>query len=109
MLETLFARWPLGAAVALLLVQSLPAAEIAPEKGDGKSTGLKNEDRQPGPVVAPASPEAQSALKRIRVPAGLKLDLWAAEPLLANPVAFCLDEQGRVFVSETYRYRTSVL
>ena len=29
--------------------------------------------------------------------------------MLANPVAFDFDEKGRLFVSETYRYRTSVL
>ena len=28
---------------------------------------------------------------------------------MANPVAFCLDEKGRVFVAETHRYRSSVL
>ncbi len=29
--------------------------------------------------------------------------------MLANPVAFDFDEKGRLFVSETYRYRSSVL
>ena len=29
--------------------------------------------------------------------------------MLANPVAIDFDEKGRLFVSETYRYRTSVL
>ena len=74
-----------------------------------QTKGLKPENRQPKPVVAPASPEAANNLKRIKVPAGLQLDLWAAEPMLANPVAFCIDERGRIFVSETYRYRTSAL
>ena len=40
---------------------------------------------------------------------GLQAKLWAAEPMLANPVAFDFDEKGRLFVSETHRYRTSVL
>ncbi|HEY6168620.1 MAG TPA: PQQ-dependent sugar dehydrogenase, partial [Verrucomicrobiae bacterium] len=91
----------------LASISHLPAAEIGAAKEGG--TGLKKEDRQPTPQVAPASKEAESNLKRIHVPEGLKLDLWAAEPMLANPVAFCLDEHGRVFVSETYRYRTSAL
>jgi quinoprotein glucose dehydrogenase len=29
--------------------------------------------------------------------------------MLANPVAFTFDERGRLFVAETYRYRSSVL
>ncbi|MBL6764795.1 MAG: HEAT repeat domain-containing protein [Verrucomicrobiae bacterium] len=61
------------------------------------------------PDLAEPSPEAETNLKRITVPKGFELKLWAAEPMLANPVAFCLDEKGRVFVAETHRYRTSVL
>ena len=55
------------------------------------------------PKVAVASNEGELAISRIKTPAGLKLSLWAAEPMLANPVAFCLDERGRIYVAETYR------
>jgi len=34
--------------------------------------------------------------------------VWAAEPMLANPVAFCIDEQGRIFVAETFRQEKGV-
>jgi quinoprotein glucose dehydrogenase len=37
------------------------------------------------------------------VPAGLTVELFAAEPLLANPVAFCIDEKGVTYVAETFR------
>src|SRR6185295_145411 len=30
--------------------------------------------------------------------------VWAAEPMLASPVAICLDEKNRVFVAEEYRF-----
>src|SRR4029453_17067525 len=39
---------------------------------------------------------------------GLKVELHAAEPLLANPVAFCFDLQGRIYVAETYRLHQGV-
>ena len=39
---------------------------------------------------------------------GLKVDLWAAEPLLANPVAFNFDEHGRAYVCETFRLHAGV-
>src|SRR5262245_36684103 len=58
--------------------------------------------------IAPASKEAQQATGRIRVPKGLKVELFAAEPLLANPVAFCFDEKGRCYVAETYRLHKGV-
>ena len=51
--------------------------------------------RQAVPDIAPASDEAVlSVLKRMKVPEGLEIKLWAAEPMLANPVAFNFDEKG---------------
>jgi quinoprotein glucose dehydrogenase len=60
------------------------------------------------PRIAPASDEGLRALKRIRVPAGLRADLFAAEPLLANPVCFCIDHQNRFYVAETFRLHAGV-
>jgi quinoprotein glucose dehydrogenase len=60
------------------------------------------------PFVAPASNEGELAIKGIKPAAGLKVDLWAAEPMLANPVAFCFDEKGRVYVCETFRLGAGV-
>ncbi len=48
------------------------------------------------------------AIKQFQIPAGFKVDLFASEPQLLNPVAFCFDEQGRIYVAETFRYRKSV-
>jgi quinoprotein glucose dehydrogenase len=70
---------------------------------------LEPVERLPTPVIDPASDDARLALTRFSLPKGLKASLWAAEPMLANPVAIDFDEKGRLFVSETYRYRTSVL
>ncbi len=66
-------------------------------------------DRQPNPVMDPASDDAKLALQRFSLPKDMKASLWASEPMLANPVAIDFDEKGRLFVSETYRYRSSVL
>jgi quinoprotein glucose dehydrogenase len=70
---------------------------------------LNPAERVAAPTIQPASEDAQLALKRFTLPAGLQAKLWAAEPMLANPVAFDIDEKGRVFVAETYRYGSSVL
>ncbi len=56
------------------------------------------------PKLAPASAEADQAIARFKYANGLQVRTWAAEPLLAHPVAFCLDEQGRVYVAETFRH-----
>ena len=42
------------------------------------------------------------------MPEGLKVELFAAEPLLANPVAFCFDEKGVAYVAETFRLHDGV-
>src|SRR4051812_10841184 len=60
------------------------------------------------PMVAQASDEGEKALKRFRIPKGFKVELFAAEPLLANPVCFTIDEKGRFFVAETFRLHAGV-
>ena len=52
--------------------------------------------------------DAEQAAKRAQVAGGLTATLWAAEPLLKNPVAFAFDEHGKCFVVETNRYSFGV-
>lgn len=47
---------------------------------------------------------ATQQMATFRVPAGMTVDLFAAEPKLASPVAIGLDEHNRVFVAEEYRF-----
>jgi quinoprotein glucose dehydrogenase len=82
-------------------VLSLPASPPEAVRG-GKAV------KPYSPPVAPASNEATLALKRIRVPPGLKIDLFAAEPMLANPVCFAIDEHNRFYVAETFRLHDGV-
>ena len=51
---------------------------------------------------------AEADLKKFKLAPGLKVELFAAEPLLENPVAFSIDTKGRFYVVETFRYRTSI-
>ncbi len=83
--------------VAGISVSSAQTLQLAPE------------ERLPDPIVDPASDEAQLAIQRFSLPPGLEAKLWAAEPMLANPVAIDFDEKGRLFVAETHRYGSSVL
>jgi quinoprotein glucose dehydrogenase len=95
---------------ALLLLTLTPAVFAAEIGGGGaKSGALKPENRAPEPHLQPASDEPRKAMAKFQLPTGFTADVWAAEPMLGNPVAFDIDDQGRVFTSETYRYRTSVL
>jgi quinoprotein glucose dehydrogenase len=60
------------------------------------------------PPVAKASDEAEKAMARFKYDKALRVSVWAAEPLLANPVAFSFDEKGRCFVAETFRLHHGV-
>lgn len=104
----------LRAALCAATFAALPLARAADASDDDPQPTKTGTIRDSGsrkavPEIAEASDEGAQALKRMKVPAGLEIKLWAAEPMLANPVAFNFDEKGRIFVAETYRYRSSVL
>ncbi|MCP5022427.1 MAG: glucose dehydrogenase, partial [bacterium] len=62
---------------------------------------------QEGDATKPALPkQAYDAIGRFKIPSGFTASLWAAEPDLANPVAFCFDSLGRMYVAETFRQET---
>ena len=66
-----------------------PPAATPVSHGDGKTeAGAK---------------DGANAIKTFKYDAGLKVELWANEPLLSNPVSFATDERGRWFIAESYR------
>jgi len=52
----------------------------------------------PGPLAP------EDSQKLFRVPAGLRVELVAAEPYLADPVAMAFDARGRIIVCELHGY-----
>ncbi|SHI98655.1 PVC-type heme-binding CxxCH protein [Pseudozobellia thermophila] len=65
------------------------------------------EKRDPAPKYQfPLSPEESAKL--IQVPAGFKLELFASEPDIINPIAMNWDEKGRLWVIETVDYPNTV-
>src|SRR5215218_1620417 len=83
---------PLLAAVALLVAVAPvepPSASAQPKKG---KAGGDDE----------ALAQVQLADK------GMKVSVWAAAPLMMNPVSFCFDEKGKMYVAETTRFDKGV-
>ncbi|MEM6471251.1 MAG: PVC-type heme-binding CxxCH protein [Planctomycetota bacterium] len=60
------------------------------------------------PEVAEASKEPAEAMATIRIPVGWKINLWAAEPDVANVVAFAIDDVGGIYACETFRQNRGV-
>src|SRR5579884_3356996 len=54
------------------------------------------------PTPRPLPPE--QAARAMVVPDGFKVTLFAAEPQVVQPIAFCLDDRGRLFVAEAFNY-----
>jgi putative membrane-bound dehydrogenase-like protein len=48
---------------------------------------------------------AEKQRKHFVFPKGFELELVAGEPLVINPVTMTVDEQGRIYVSESHTYR----
>ena len=55
-------------------------------------------------ILPDGSKAAELAISTFRIPSGMKMEVFAAEPQLASPVAICIDEKGRVYVAEEYRF-----
>jgi quinoprotein glucose dehydrogenase len=95
-----------GWAFATIVAVSPPAPADDPKGAEATATDRASQPY--APKIAPASDEAARASRTFRVPQGLRVELFAAEPMLANPVAFCLDEKGVAYVAETFRHGAGV-
>ena len=60
------------------------------------------------PEIASASNEAELALGGFQLPDNIEGRLLAAEPNIANPVAFFTANDGRIYICETFRQDKAV-
>ncbi len=60
------------------------------------------------PKIAEKSDEGQRALQTFSLPKGMQGKLAAAEPDIANPVAFTVADDGSIYVCETFRQQKGV-
>jgi putative membrane-bound dehydrogenase-like protein len=64
-----------------------------------KEYGFDNTKPSGQPYLKP-----EESLARLKVPDEFEVKLFAAEPLVVNPVAFTIDEKGRIWVVECFDY-----
>ena len=93
---------PLIVALIALSVCSLPLRSRAADEEFGKDdSGI--------PKLQPASDAGERAIAKMTPAKGLKVELFAAEPMLANPVALNFDNLGRCYLVETWRLDHGVI
>src|SRR5204862_2799836 len=68
------------------------------------ASGAPSVDAPPADVVPFAGLSPQDACDKATLPPGFKMHVFAAEPDLVQPIAFCLDHRGRVWVAEGMTY-----
>ncbi|MHB1556456.1 MAG: PVC-type heme-binding CxxCH protein [Isosphaeraceae bacterium] len=81
--------------IALVLIVCTASEALAQSPAPKKKTARS----RPAVVIR----DAELASRSIQVPDGLRLGIFATEPMVGNPVALGIDERGRVYVAETYR------
>ncbi len=79
--------------IAALAIHPLVAAGAEPESS---VSGVDAVHEQP---LA-----GRDAAKTMRVPEGFRVTLFAGEPDVMQPIGFCIDDRGRLWVAEAYNY-----
>ena len=49
-------------------------------------------------------PIAEESAKAFSLPEGIKVKVWASEPMVQNPIGMAWDNQGRMWIAENYTY-----
>jgi putative membrane-bound dehydrogenase-like protein len=79
---------------AFALLALAPAAAFAQ-----REYGFDNRKPSGQPYLSP-----DESVRRMKVADGFEVKLFAAEPMVVNPVAMTIDERGRVWVIECFEY-----
>ncbi|MDB6174545.1 MAG: rane-bound dehydrogenase protein [Chthoniobacteraceae bacterium] len=74
-----------------------------PEKREANAD-IANYEKRPEPITLQHPFTVKGSMERTQVPVDMHLELFAAEPDIAKPIAFAWDERGRLWVAETRDY-----
>ena len=85
--------------IQMLAVLLLVSTCMVPARGDDLPPGVVNTQNPKDISLSPAE-----SLKRITVPDGFRVTLFAGEPDLRRPIAFDFDDRGRLWVVENYSH-----
>ena len=82
-------------------------ASRAPLKYE-KRDHVPNYERRPEPLPYQFPLSAEDSMKYVQVPVGFRLELFAAEPMVVNPIYAQWDERGRLWVAESVDYPNEI-
>jgi putative membrane-bound dehydrogenase-like protein len=74
-----------------------------PEKREA-NPNVANYEKRPEAITFQHPMSVKASMQRTQVPADMELQLFAAEPDIAKPIAMAWDERGRCWIAETRDY-----
>ena len=69
---------------------------------------IPNYERRPEPLKYQLPLSTEDSMDYTRAPMGFRLELFASEPDIVNPIALSWDERGRLWVAETVDYPNEI-
>ncbi len=81
-----------------------PAKAVAEGSRQTQSPVLWHLQPNPAKPTAIQNPEAQKTVATMMLTSGFQAELIAAEPEVRQPIAFTIDEKGRLWILEGYSY-----
>jgi hypothetical protein len=90
---------PAGVLMPRLLLSLTVVLAVAPMLPAQKEHGFDNRKPSGQPYIS-----AEESVKRFKVHPDYEVKVFAAEPDVVNPVAFTIDEKGRLWVVECFEY-----
>ena len=84
--------------VFFLFMCAVPAATAQESRNTLPKQQHKTSD---APFLKP-----DQAVAKMSIPDGFEVSIFASEPDIAEPIAFCFDDRGRMWVAENFNYQT---
>ena len=89
------------AAILTLLAYTVPVTAQDDHDHSRNQLPKKQHRDSNAPFLKPAE-----AVEKMAIPDGFEVSVFASEPDIAEPIAFCFDDRGRMWVLENFNYRT---
>ncbi len=86
--------------IVLMLVHSFAAVVVQAEDGVNLLPKKQHRDSD-APFLSPSE-----AVGKMSIPDGFEVSVFASEPDIAEPIAFCFDDRGRMWIAENFNYQT---
>ena len=86
------------ASLAIVLLLTVPGATAQESRNQLPRKQHRVSD---APFLKP-----DEAVAKMSIPEGFEVSVFASEPDIAEPIGFCFDDRGRLWVAENFNYQT---